>query len=277
MPAVDCHSGQILLARPDRITSSPDGHGGTLDALERAGLLQMLEEREIDQLFYFQVDNPLVSVADPIFLGYHLLADSEMTTQVVAKQDPLEKVGNLVDLDGVLRIIEYSDLPESVARRRQPDGSLVFWAGSIAVHAFSVPFLQRMARDSQTLPFHRATKRVPYIDDQGKRITPTEPNAIKFERFIFDILPHAKNALVVEVDPKDAFAPVKNQPGSATDTPETAQRAMMEQCRRWLRQAGVSVSDTCRIEIHPCFAADVDDLRRKIVQGTTLDVDTYFH
>ena len=123
MPAVDASTGKVLLESPGSIFQSPDGHGGTLAALARAGLIDRMVEQGIEQIFYFQVDNPLVAVADPTFVGYHLLANSEMTTQVVSKADPLEKVGNLVEIDGRLRIIEYSDLPEDVARLRLDNGT----------------------------------------------------------------------------------------------------------------------------------------------------------
>ncbi|HEY6564463.1 MAG TPA: UDPGP type 1 family protein, partial [Pirellulaceae bacterium] len=231
MPAVDAVSGKVLLEAPGRIALSPDGHGGTLAALVRAGLLDRLTTEGVEHVFYFQVDNPLVDIADPTFLGRHVLAESEMTTQVVAKRDALERVGNVVAVDGQLRIVEYSDLPESLAEARNPDGSLRIWAGNIAVHAFAVPFLTRMSRDPDALPFHRAFKLVPCLDPAGRPHQPSSPNAIKFERFIFDILPYARHALVVEVDPAEAFAPVKNAAGAETDTLASAQAAMMAQHR----------------------------------------------
>ncbi len=277
MPALDAQSGRILLQAPGQIALSPDGHGGTLAAMERAGLFAKLEALGIDTIFYFQVDNPLVAIGDPQFLGCHLLAQSAMTTQVVSKNDPLERLGNLVSANGHLRIIEYSDLPESLARRQAADGSLQFWAGSIAVHAFALPFLRRMASDARALPFHRALKKVPFVDETGTKVEPAQPNAVKFERFIFDILPQAGNALVVEVDRAEAFAPVKNAPGSGADSPETAESALMALHRRWLRGVGATVADEIRVEIHPSFALDELELRQRIPPGLPVTVDTYFH
>ncbi len=276
MPAVDAATGQLLLEAPDRLCESPDGHGGTLAALVRSGCLEEIKSNGIEQLFYLQVDNPLVDIGDPAFIGYHLLAGSEMTSQVIAKTDPQEKVGVVVAVDGVLRIIEYSDLPDEQAERRNADGSLSIWAGSIAVHVFDVAFLDRVKDSADALPFHRAHKIVPFLDSQGKRIEPVEPNAIKFERFIFDLLPLAKNGLVVEVDAADAFAPLKNARGAAKDTAETAQAAMLRQHRKWLEAAGVEVAAGARIEINPRFAADVAELRTKLSGGIQLDGEMYF-
>ena len=184
-----------------------------------------------------QIDNPLVVVCDPLFIGYHLEAKSEVSTQVVAKQNPLDRVGNVVSVDGQVQIIEYSDLPDEVAELRDADGSLKLWAGNIAVHVFDVTFLKRMSSGGGKLPFHFANKKVPYIDDSGRTVEPDQTNAIKFEQFIFDLLPAAKRSLVVEVDEQSVFAPVKNGEGAKRDTPDTVRRQMITLHRRWLEAA----------------------------------------
>lgn len=276
MPALDAATGQVLLESVDRIFLSPDGHGGMLAALERHGGLKQLQSDGIDYLFYFQVDNPLVAVAAPEFIGHHILAQSELTSQVVAKRDPLEKVGNVVSVDGRLHVIEYSDLPEPAARQTNPDGSLRIWAGSIAVHVFNTEFLRRMASDQSSLPFHHALKAVPAIDQHGQLVQPTGANALKLEKFIFDLLPRAQNALVVEVDEADAFAPLKNATGAAKDTPETCRAAMVWQHRRRLQEAGIEVAPNVQVEINPRFALDVAELTARIPCGTRLVEDKYF-
>src|SRR5262249_25242254 len=155
-----------------RLFSSPNGHGGTLTALAESGLLDKLRDQGIHQVFYFQVDNPLVKVADPIFLGHHLAADAEGSSKIVPKTDPTEKVGHLVQVDGRCTIIEYSDMPAALLQERDESGQLRFWAGSPAIHIFSVAFLSRITQGKVRLPFHIARKKVPYIDDQGKPVTP---------------------------------------------------------------------------------------------------------
>ena len=165
MPAVDAASGRVLLEAPDRIALSPNGHGGTLAAFAASGAMDDARRRGIRQLFYFQVDNPLVDIAGAKYIGYHVLAGGEMTTQVIAKRDPLEKVGNVVDVDGRLLVIEYSDLPDDIARMTNPDGTLAIWAGSIAVHVFDLDFLHRAAgcsvRSRTSCRFTSRTRRSP--------------------------------------------------------------------------------------------------------------------
>lgn len=267
IPAVDRQSRQILLAEKAELFVNPDGHGGCLAALARAGLLEEMRQRGVEQLFYGQVDNPLLQVCQPALLGHHLLSGAEVTTQVVRKQEPGQKVGNVVRWQGRTRIIEYSDIPERLAAQRNAGGDLRFWAGSIAVHVFNREFLERCAAEAETLPFHRALKKVACLDEQGRRVQPAEPNAIKFERFIFDLLPHAREAIVVEVDPALGFAAVKNAAPALTETPEWVQAAISRLHRHWLRQAGADVADDLPVEISPFVALESGDLVGRIRQG----------
>jgi UDP-N-acetylglucosamine/UDP-N-acetylgalactosamine diphosphorylase len=276
MPAVDRASGKVLLAERHHVALSPDGHGGMLAAFARSGALADARRRGIEHLFYSQVDNPLVAVCNPEFLGYHLLSGSEFSTEVVRKRDPLERLGNVVGVDGRLRVIEYSDLPDEVGRRRRPDGSLEIWAGSIGVHAMEVAFLERMAESAEALPFHLAYKRVPYVDPAGDRVKPETANAIKFERFIFDLMPAAGRAILVEVDAAEHFAPLKNAPGEKQDTPEAVKDRLVALHSQWLRQAGAEVAEGVDVEISPLWALDAEEVARKLPRAARIAKPTYF-
>ena len=278
MPAVSMDSGKVLLDSKGGIALSPDGHGGMLAAITKGSrsVLAQLRQRGIDYLFYNQVDNPLVRIGSPEFLGYHILSGSELTSQVIRKRSPSDKVGNIVEVNGRLHVIEYSDLPESVGKQTNPDGSLKIWAGSIAVHVFNTELLHRASQSTALLPFHYARKKVPFVDVQtGERIKPEAENAIKFEQFIFDLLPSAHNAIVVEVDPPNHYAPLKNAPGSASDSPETVKRDISAMYTTWLRQVGAVVQEGTPIEISPLFANLPQDIAEKIELGQKFDQPTY--
>jgi UDP-N-acetylglucosamine/UDP-N-acetylgalactosamine diphosphorylase len=219
MPAVDREGGRVLLAEKGRVALSPDGHGGTLAALAAPGpdgapsCLDEMRARGVRTVFYFQVDNPLVQVAEPAFLGLHRGADAEVSFKVVEKVAPDERVGVVVTVDGRPQVIEYSDLPAELAERREPDGGLQLWAGSIAIHLFELEFIDRIATGGAALPFHRALKKVRHVGADGQRVEPAEPNAVKFERFIFDALPLARRWAIVETDRAVEFEPLKNATG----------------------------------------------------------------
>lgn len=275
MPAVEAGTGKLLLESRSSLAVSPDGHGGLVSALEKNGCFADAAMRGIEHFFYAQVDNPLVQLCDPQLIGYHLLSASQVTTQVVRKRFAKEKVGNVVGLDGKVQIIEYSDLPDSAAEQKLPDGSLKLWAGNIAVHLFERQFLQAVVKDTESLAFHRAHKAVPFLNEALELVKPEKPNAIKFERFVFDLLPLADRSIVVEGDASEVFAPVKNADGAPVDTPEQSKAALCKLHRGWLEGAGATVSPEVKVEIHPEWALDAGEVRKKVGNGLKISSDTF--
>lgn len=273
LPAVHHERPRILLDRPGRISTSPDGHGGMLRALYSSGLLQKMAEMGIEHFYYHQVDNPTAIVCDPVFLGLHHQEQADVTTKVVAKAFPGEKMGVVTSIDGQCAITEYSDLSEEQKAATLPDGSLKLWAGNTAIHVFRLAFLQQLAEQGIDLPFHVAHKPVPYVNEAGERVEPppTQNTAHKFEQFIFDVLPESQKALVVEADRAREFNPVKNAEGN--DSPATCREALLRIHREWLCAAGAVVSEDTRIEVSPGFALDADDVARKVEAGTRYSGD----
>lgn len=271
LPALDDTTGDLLLEAPGRLALAPDGHGGMLVALAAAGGFEWFARQAVEHVVSFQVDNPLAMPLDCEFLGYHLLTNAEFTPQVVRKLDPAERVGVVVAVDGACRIVEYSDLPARFAAERLPDGRLRFHAGSIAVHAFARAFLERCAARPDALPLHVAHKAVPFIDAAGTRIAPTKPNAIKFERFIFDLMPLAKTVTLVEIDAAEGFAPLKNATGAASDTAAHVQAALVARARRLLARAGIDARADVPVELAADRVIDEADLRGLLPPGTTID------
>ncbi len=260
VPSFDLE-GRLILAEPDRIMENPDGHGGSVIALERSGALGDMEGRGITTLFYHQVDNPLVRVADPVYLGFHANAGAEMSCKVVQKVDPHEKVGVVAQIDGLLGLVEYTELDDAQRHARDEHGELVYWAGSVAIHLFETAFLRRVAAEAERwLPFHVSEKKIPTLDDQGRARVPEHPNGRKLERFVFDALPAAKSACVVEADRAVEYSPVKNAEG--TDSPRSARADLVAQYRGWLDAAGVSAPPGAAIEIDHSQVDGPEELQR---------------
>jgi UDP-N-acetylglucosamine/UDP-N-acetylgalactosamine diphosphorylase len=262
MPAVDQH-GKIMLSSPSSIAMSPDGHGGSLRALDRSGALDELAEAGVDTISYIQVDNPLVRCIDPAFIGWHLMRRSDMSSKMVPKAYAGEKVGMFCVQDGKTVVVEYSDLPMVRQEEIDPNtDALRFLAGSIALHVLDREFVRRLARGGEgvKLPFHLARKKIPTVDASGETVTPTEPNGIKFEMFVFDALPFAQNPVVIETRREDDFSPVKNAEG--LDSPATCQADLLRQYARWANQqgAGLVIDESGRpekcFEVLPSFGYD---------------------
>jgi len=260
MPAVD-PEGKILMESKGKIAVSPDGHGGSLRALVRSGATKQMADAGIDIISYFQVDNPLVRCIDPAFIGFHILNGSELSSKAVPKVDAAEKVGVFCQQDGVAKVVEYSNLSDELSAETLPNGQLRFRAGNIAIHIFSREFVDRVGGGtdaSMKLPFNRAHKKIACLNENGETEKPSEPNGYKFEMFVFDSLPFAKNPIIVETAREDDFSPVKNAEG--TDSPESSRKDQLRQFARWVKAAGQDIETdetglpTFDFEISPLFA-----------------------
>ena len=265
MPAVDQQTGKLLMKNRAQLCLSPDGHGGLITALKSSGLLAQMKDAGVEHFFYHQVDNPTVIMCDPALLGLHTAAGSQLTTNVVRKVSPTEKMGVLADVNGRLEIIEYSELNTEQAHRQDADGNDVFWAGNTAIHVFARSFFEELTAEGCALELHLASKKVPHITADDEAITPSEPNAFKFERFIFDALPLADTTLVVEGDRQREFNPVKNAEGS--DSPATSKAALVSIYTDWMTAAGVEIPDGKTPEISPLVAQDAAELQARLTSG----------
>jgi UDP-N-acetylglucosamine/UDP-N-acetylgalactosamine diphosphorylase len=262
--------GKILLSSKSNIASSPNGHGGSLKALYQSGALEDMKRRSIEFISYFQVDNPLINIFDPLFIGLHALDGAEMSSKALLKIRPKEEVGNFCLVDGKVTVIEYSDLPDELAEKRNPDGSLVFHLGSIAIHIINRTFVEKLNSEGFSLPLHRAVKKIPHVDRQGKFVEPAEPNGIKLESFVFDALPLASKSIILQTLRSEEFSPVKNAAGA--NSPEAVREMMVARAADWLESAGLTVprkddgSVNCLIEIAPSFALEKNDIKAKLNQ-----------
>lgn len=220
--------GKILLSQKHRVAFSPNGNGGWYSSLVNAGLSSVLVNEGIEWLNVFSVDNVLQRICDPAFIGATLLDGSFCGAKVVKKTCPEERVGLLCSVDGRPDVIEYYELPEEIAGKRDAIGNLVYSYGVILNYLFNVHVLNAIL--SWKLPYHLAKKNVAHIVE-GKLIKPSAPNAYKFETLVVDMVRNMGSCLAFEVDREREFAPVKNSTG--TDSVESA--------RELLRKNGVEL------------------------------------
>ncbi|HHT9125397.1 MAG TPA: UTP--glucose-1-phosphate uridylyltransferase [Candidatus Brocadiia bacterium] len=267
LPVADLN-GRLIMDAKCHIAMSPNGHGGVILALKKEKVLANMKKRGIEYIFYFQVDNALIKIADPTFIGYHILDHAEMSSKVTTKRSPEEKVGILGYVDGKLGVIEYSELNEEDLQERNKDGSLRYNTGNIAIHILNVEFVEKLNNGGFKLPYHKALKCIPFLNNSGELVTPEENSGVKFETFIFDAMKYSERSVVMEVVRKDEFAPIKNMEGD--DSPDIARQAMINMFGRWLSEAGVNVPFDAQhnvkgvIEISPLYALDSEELKRKI-------------
>merc|ERR1712216_962965 len=219
--------GKFILESPGVIATSPDGNGGIYPALQRSGTLAWLKDRGVKYLHIFGIDNAVVRPADPRFLGYCIKKGAHVGNKSVWKSSPGEKVGAVARRGDRYCVAEYSELDDTRKEMVDKTGKLVFGAGNISNHFFSVDFLADVVVPNLQSLFHVAHKKIPFADGDGKTVKPTKNNGIKLEAFIFDVFPMAEGCkmAIFEVE-REEFAPVKNPPGDKEDSPDTARQIL---------------------------------------------------
>jgi len=226
---------------------SPNGLGGSLKALWTSGAIADMKKRGVEQISYTQVDNPIVRMIDPLFIGLHAMDKAQMSSKMLPKSFAKEKLGNFCMVDGKVTVIEYSNLPDELAEQTTDVGELRFRAGSIALHCLRVDFVESINTSAEgfSLPFNRAEKKVAYYDAAlDQTVMPASPNAVKLETFVFDALPKCDNSIIYETDRIDEFAPVKNADVKGkveVDSAASSKQIQTERGARWLEANGVKV------------------------------------
>ncbi|KAG1699678.1 hypothetical protein DVH05_012571 [Phytophthora capsici] len=239
------NDGKFILETASQLATASDGNGGIYPALKRSGVLDLLSARNVQYLHVFSVDNVLCKVADPVFIGYCVDQDADCANKVVWKTRPDESVGVVAKRNGAYCVVEYSELDRAASEQvDSKTGKLSFGAANICNHFFRLDFLQRCCNQTDA-EYHVAKKKIPHVSSDGtETITPTTNTGIKLETFIFDVFPLSKSMKVLGVAREDEFAPVKNAPGAASDSPDTARQLISEQCKRWLLEAGATFADS---------------------------------
>jgi UDP-N-acetylglucosamine/UDP-N-acetylgalactosamine diphosphorylase len=242
------NDGKILLESKSKVAVAPDGNGGIYQALITAGVVGDMKKRGIEHIHAYCVDNCLVRVADPTFIGFSASKKVDIATKVVRKRNAKESVGLILQKNGRPDVVEYSEIDAATAEAKDSKNSelLKFRAANIVNHYYSFSFLESVPQWAHKLPHHVARKKIAYVDtESGESVKPEKPNGIKLEQFVFDCFPFLTmdKFACQEVRREDEFSPLKNAPGTGEDDPDTSRQHIMTQGRRWIEAAGGIVED----------------------------------
>jgi len=262
------NDGKILMESKSKVAVAPDGNGGLYQALVTSSVVEDMRKRGVQHIHAYCVDNCLVKVADPTFIGFSASKDVDIATKVVRKRNAKESVGLILQRNGKPDVVEYSEIDSATAEQmdpRHPD-ILKFRAANIVNHYYSFRFLEDIPQWVHRLPHHVARKKIPYVNvDSGETVKPEKPNGIKLELFVFDCFPFLSmdKFACMEVRREDEFSPLKNAPGTGEDDPDTSRRDIMDQGKKWLEAAGTTVtseSPEAGIEVSPLISYDGEGL-----------------
>ncbi|MCR4694716.1 MAG: UDPGP type 1 family protein [Pseudobutyrivibrio sp.] len=221
--AVD-YNGKLLLEDNGRLATSPNGNGGWYVSMVKAGLDKDAKARGVKWINIFAVDNVLQRIADPVFVGATIAGGYQAGSKVVRKVDPQEKMGLLCLEDGQPSIVEYYEMSKEMAEAKAEDGSLLYKFGVILNYLFSLEKLDDIVNNSMTV--HVVEKKIPYIDEAGNKVSPTEPNGYKFELLVLDMVHMMDSNLAFEVVREHEFAPIKNLHG--VDSVDSARELLVK-------------------------------------------------
>eukprot|EP00918_Siedleckia_nematoides_P024316 GHVU01052558.1.p1 GENE.GHVU01052558.1~~GHVU01052558.1.p1 ORF type:complete len:504 (+),score=112.50 GHVU01052558.1:80-1591(+) len=235
--------GKLLLASPGQLFMAPNGNGGALTSLQDTGTWEIMQKRGVKWVNVMGVDNCLALPGDPVFVGYSADVGAEGVTKTCARRNAAEKAGVFVKKipkgSGVPRgnVVEYICLPKEVADSTNENGALLYSETNILQYVFEMNFLKRvMAEGANAMPYYVARKKIPHVDPEtGETVTPTEPNAIKLETFLFDVFDCANRVYSFKVPRESEFAPIKSKDGE--DSLAVAQAMMTALHRKWLSKA----------------------------------------
>ncbi|PGG98181.1 hypothetical protein AJ79_08951 [Helicocarpus griseus UAMH5409] len=258
------NEGKIMLESKSKVAVAPDGNGGIYQALLTSGVRTNMRERGIQHIHAYCVDNCLVKVADPVFVGFAASKKVDIATKVVRKRNATESVGLILLKNGKPDVVEYSEIDKETAEAKDPKHAdvLKFRAANIVNHYYSFSFLESIEVWAPNLPHHVARKKIPCVDIKtGEVVKPERPNGIKLEQFVFDVFPllPLDKFACIEVKREDEFSPLKNARGTGEDDPDTSKRDIMRQGERWIRAAGgvvitESEETTPGVEVSPLIS-----------------------
>jgi len=212
--------GKILVDETGKVKEAADGHGGIFEAMRKSGVLQNMRTKGIQWIFIAGVDNILAKMVDPLLTGIAIEKKCLAAGKSVVKSNPKERVGVFCKRDKKPNVIEYTEITDEMAEAVDSQGELLYGESHILCNLFNIKALEEIAVNK--LPYHSAFKKAKYIDAQGNLVEPTEPNAYKFEAFIFDAFERLDDMAIMRVKREEEFAPVKNANG--VDSPETAKQ-----------------------------------------------------
>lgn len=253
--------GKILLESKSKVAVAPDGNGGLYSALINAGIVRDMEKRGVKHVHAYCVDNCLVRVADPTFIGFSAEKKVSIATKVVRKRNANESVGLILQKNGKPDVVEYSEIDSETAEAKdaKDNNLLKFRAANIVNHYYSFDFLDSIPEWGHRLPHHIAKKKIPTVDEKGNPFKPEKPNGIKMEQFVFDCFPFLQmdKFACMEVKREDEFSPLKNAKGTGEDDPETSRKDILLQGKRFLEAAGavvVSEKQDDGVEVSPLIS-----------------------
>lgn len=209
LPLVDTN-GKILLSETYQVYEASNGNGNLFESLKENNMISDMKNRGIKWIFISGIDNILVKIADPIFLALTINNGTEIGAKTIFKKDPYSRDWVFCKKNSKPAMLGYERITDEITNANI-DGRFLYREINILCHLFSIDALEKISNID--LPYHRATKKNTYINEEGMKIVPEEPNSYKFETFIFDAFRFFDKITLLRVQEEKEFAPIKDPVG----------------------------------------------------------------
>ncbi len=224
--------GELLKNSMGEIITGPDGNGSVFESFIDSGLKKKWELLGVEIINFISVDNPLADPFDRELIGYLQAREIDLAVKAVFRENPQENVGVLVEKEGKVSVVEYTELPNDQKEARDQQNKLIHRCANISLFALTLRCLEQ-----HPMPLHLAHKAIPTITQPQ----PDSPNAWKFEKFIFDIFPRIERIGVLVYPREECFAPLKNFSGP--DSIQTVQEALKQRDIKRMTALGMPIPE----------------------------------
>jgi UDP-N-acetylglucosamine/UDP-N-acetylgalactosamine diphosphorylase len=259
------NQGNLFLETPSHIAEGPDGNGSSIHAFLQSGLWNRWHHQDIQHVLFVQIDNPLADPFDAELVGFHTRNGNEISIKSIPRNSPHEKVGIIVKKKGKIEVVEYSEMAENEKLAANADGTLKHLCANISLYCFEMAFIRKV--EQKKMPLHLAHKAVQFLNQKRLTIQSKVPNAWKFERFIFDVLPLSSSINVLVYPREQCFSPLKNTEG--VDSPEQVQSSLQYLERITIEKVTGQIAPSHAFELSPEFYYPTAQLLQKW-QGKTI-------
>lgn len=223
LPLIDIN-GNLILEELYKVKEASNGNGDVFSSMKSEGILKDIAKKRIEWISFSGVDNVILEIVDPVFLGLTISNNKLTASKTLFKENVNDKDWIFAKRNGKPAIINSCHLTDSMKIAQDSSKKYLYRQTNILAHLFHISAINKICEVK--LPYHRAFKKNTFINCEGMKQVPESPNTFKFETFIFDAFSLFDDIELLQVEVEDEFAPIKDFAGP--HNPETAKELYLK-------------------------------------------------
>lgn len=223
LPLIDIN-GNLILEELYKVKEASNGNGDVFSSMKSEGILKDIAKKRIEWISFSGVDNVILEIVDPVFLGLTISNNKLTASKTLFKENVNDKDWIFAKRNGKPAIINSCHLTDSMKIDQDSSKKYLYRQTNILAHLFHISAINKICEVK--LPYHRAFKKNTFINCEGMKQVPESPNTFKFETFIFDAFSLFDDIELLQVEVEDEFAPIKDFAGP--HNPETAKELYLK-------------------------------------------------